>query len=503
MKGFPVRHLALIPLVSALALAAGLFSACSDEPQPPTTLHFWAMGREGEVVQALVPEFERKNPGLRVKVQQIPWSAAHEKLLTAYAGDALPDVFQLGNTWVPEFVALGAAEALDERLAPAIPREDFFAGILATSEIGGRLYGLPWYVDTRVLFYRKDLLARAGFPEPPRTWGEWLEAMARIKTLPVGEHFALLLPMNEWQVPVILGLQSGADLLRDEARYGNFQSAAFKRAFSFYLGLFRQGYAPAVAEAQIANLYREFARGYFAMYISGPWNIGEFERRLPESLRGKWGTAPLPGPDQELPPRVGEANDRAGSAGETYPGLSLAGGASLALAHSSRYKAEAWKLIEFLSDPARQVEFYRLTGDLPARRSAWEHPALEGAEHVRAFKAQLERVAATPKIPEWERIAAKLAHYAEKAVRGELSEDAALAGLDADVDRILEKRRWLMGRKPLHHTLVLGSQRCLLTGFNNLQYIAVRNLKTAENRYARTGIGICRILDQNLGHDHR
>jgi multiple sugar transport system substrate-binding protein len=49
-----------------------------------------------------MPEFERRYPEIQVKVQQIPWSAAHEKLLTAYAGDAMPDVFQLGNTWIPE-----------------------------------------------------------------------------------------------------------------------------------------------------------------------------------------------------------------------------------------------------------------------------------------------------------------------------------------------------------------------------------------------------------------
>jgi multiple sugar transport system substrate-binding protein len=476
--------------ILAIVMALPLLSACSPEPAE-TTLHFWAMGREGEVVQTLVPEFERRNPGLRVKVQQIPWSAAHEKLLTAYAGDALPDVFQLGNTWVPEFVVLGAVEALDDRLGPTIPQEDFFAGILATSDIGGRLYGLPWYVDTRVLFYRKDLLAQAGFAAPPRTWREWSEAMARIKALPGGEHYALLLPMNEWQVPAILGLQAGAELLRDEDRYGNFRSEAFRRAFGFYLSLFRRGYAPAVAEAQIANLYREFARGYFAMYITGPWNLGEFERRLPEESRGKWGTAPLPGPDQALPlpqgegggegikksfyfthdyrgplpsPEFerkksfltrphpnplpeGEGTKEAGCSGGAYPGLSLAGGASLALARSSRHKAKAFKLIEFLADPARQVAFYRLTGDLPARRSAWDDPVLAGAEPVQAFKAQLERVAATPKIPEWERIAAKLAHYAEKAVRGEVSEEEALAGLDADVDRILEKRRWLMEKE--------------------------------------------------------
>src|SRR5258708_4821916 len=74
-------------------------------------------GGVGGVVQNLVPEFERRAPGIRVRVQQIPWSAAHEKLLTAYVGNAMPDVVQVGNTWIPEFVALGALAPLDAWLA--------------------------------------------------------------------------------------------------------------------------------------------------------------------------------------------------------------------------------------------------------------------------------------------------------------------------------------------------------------------------------------------------
>ena len=70
------------------------------------------MGREGEVVAELLPEFHRAHPGIKVEVQQIPWSAAHEKLLTAFVGDATPDIAMLGNTWVPEFVALDALEPL-------------------------------------------------------------------------------------------------------------------------------------------------------------------------------------------------------------------------------------------------------------------------------------------------------------------------------------------------------------------------------------------------------
>jgi len=158
--------LRLILLVATL-LAAG----CGARHDDPNVVRFWAMGREGEVVAQLVAEFEQAHPGIRVEVQQLPWSAAHEKLLTAFAGDVTPDICQLGNTWIPEFAALNALEPLDARVAASkvIAPDDYFGGIWSTNRVGGTLYGVPWYVDTRILFYRRDLLARAGFDAPPRS----------------------------------------------------------------------------------------------------------------------------------------------------------------------------------------------------------------------------------------------------------------------------------------------------------------------------------------------
>ena len=111
----------------------------------------------------LLPEFERAHPGIRVEVQQLPWTAAHEKLLTAFAGDATPDLCQLGNTWVPEFAALGALAPLDalrRRLAGGRSPPTISAASGTPNVVGGALYGVPWYVDTRLLFYRRDLLAQ-------------------------------------------------------------------------------------------------------------------------------------------------------------------------------------------------------------------------------------------------------------------------------------------------------------------------------------------------------
>jgi multiple sugar transport system substrate-binding protein len=117
------------------------------------------------------------------------------------------------------------------------------------------------------------------------------------------------------------------------------------------------------------------------------------------------------------------------------------------VASDSPHAEAAWQLVEFLTDPEQQLAFYRLTGDLPARRSAWSAGALTESPRVQAFWRQLEHVRTPPKIPEWERIAATISRYAEAAVRGDLTLDEALIGLDRDVDRILEKRRWLLKRQ--------------------------------------------------------
>lgn len=386
------------------------------------------MGSEGEAVRAMIPGFEAQHPGVRVRVQQIPWSAAHEKLLTAYVGDAMPDLFQAGNTWLPELAALGAVAPLDDRVRESkeIKPDDYFAGIWETNVVDGCLYGIPWYVDTRLLFYRADLLRAAGYAEPPRTWDQWRAAMQALKARGGGERFAALVPLREWQIPVVLALQRGAELLRDGDRYGNFRAAEFRSAFEFYLSLFRDGFAPSGGETQVANVYQDFAAGYFVFYVSGPWNLGEFSRRMPSQLADAWATAPLP------------------SAGEDYPGVSLAGGSSLAVFAGSPRQEAAWQLIEYLSTARQQLELYRLTGDLPSRRGAWTDEALGGDARVAAFRTQLEAVRSTPKIPEWERVAEKIMQYAEAAVRHTMTADEALTALDADVDRMLEKRRWLL-----------------------------------------------------------
>ena len=386
------------------------------------------MGREGEVLSQLMPGFEKAHPDIHVEVQQIPWTAAHEKLLTAYVGEATPDIAMLGNTWVPEFVALNALEPLDSLVnrSRAIRRDDFFDGIWKTNVVNGKTYGVPWYVDTRLIFYRSDMLAKAGYKEFPKTWSEWVGAMKRIKAQMSDRQFPLLMPTNEWPQPVIFALNVGSPILRDGGRYGAFEQAEFRRGFDFYMSLYRQGLASPVSTSQVSNLFQEFERGNIAMFISGPWYIGEMKNRLDSATQKNWMTAPIPGPNG--------------------PGASLAGGSSLSLFAASRHKREAWELMEYLSQSSVEVEFYRLTGDLPPRKSAWADTALANNRYARAFREQLERVMPTPQVPEWEEIATTIYEHGEQAIRKAKTVDQTLASLDQDVNAMLEKRRYLLSQ---------------------------------------------------------
>ncbi len=416
-------------MLRVLSVLLVLIAGCAPAPSDRQTIRFWTMGREGEVVQQLLPEFERRNPDIHVRVQQVPWSAAHEKLLTAFAGDTLPDLCQLGNTWLPEFAALDALTELGlfSAYSEVVAAEDYFPGIWATNVIDDRLLGIPWYVDTRLLFYRSDLLKKAGFEAPPRSWDEWRRVLAAIKSQAGAERYAMLLPLNEPEPLIALALQQGDPLLRESGRWGGFSSPGFHRALDFYAAMYRNGWAPALGTAQISNVWAEFGRGQFAFYISGPWNIGEFKRRLPAERQDDWMTAPLPGPEG--------------------PGASTAGGSSLVIFRASRHREAAWRLVEYLSEPAVQLRFHELTGNLPPRRTAWRDPKLAADPYARAFRDQLERVRPTPKVPEWERIVSEVQQTAEQVVRGGVDIEQATRALDHRVNAILEKRRWMLARR--------------------------------------------------------
>jgi multiple sugar transport system permease protein len=284
-----------------------------------------------------------------------------------------------------------ALEPLDARAAASdhAKPEAFFPGSLQTCYVDGRMYGVPWYVDTRVLFYRKDLLAEAGFAQAPQTWDELRAAAARLSERKNAEGkklYGLALGSRAWTDLLTFVWQNGADPLKPA-------SPAFAEAMDYYAGFFRDGLSP-TRDAADVDLFHAFKTGYLPMFISGPWMVELTRKELPE-LEGRWGVSMLPRKKSRT---------------------SFVGGCNLVVFKESRAKDLAWRFVEFMSDPANQVEWMRITNDLPSSKAAWASGYFDDKPLLQVFGRQMHETASPPTIPEWEQIAHAIENAQEKIV---------------------------------------------------------------------------------------
>lgn len=394
----------------------GTLAGCAGR-RDAAALSLWAMSYEGDYAPHLMPAFTRAT-GIPVEVQSLPWTAAHEKLLTAVAGGSLPDVLMLPDGWVGEFAMVGAiAPVTQPRL-----KTDLFAGIDDAVRFGGRSFAVPWSVGPQMQYYRRDLLAEVGYDAPPADWQGWKAMGHALKRRRPGEYAYLML-LNWWDALFTFFAQTGVATVRDRATRGNFRDPALHAALAFYVSLFDEGLAPRALSTEIQDPLSAFAEGYFAVYPNDPSLLLDLHRREAEIARDRWAVARMPGP--------------------RGPGVSTGLVATLAVSASTPRPREAWALVEHLTSAASELKFQQLIGVLPARASAWASPQL-ATPTLRPFAAQVRDPAPGPGIVEWERIRAEVQLIAEQVVRHRLTVDQGAAAMDRRVDALLAKRRALV-----------------------------------------------------------
>lgn len=389
---------------------AGAMSAC--HPVEARRLTWWAMGSTGENAPLLLPPFRRAT-GIDVDVQAIPWTGAHEKLLTGFAGRSLPDVMMLDDVWLPELALLRA-------LAPPPARSPLLAGLapgtLASVTVEGRALAAPWTANTWMQFYRRDLLATVGYEAPPLSWDAWMRMARAIKSR-WPERYATL-HLIDWPEPLFaFAAQQPEPMLREENTRGNFSSPGFRAALGFYKSIFDERLSPVLSGAELGDTYLALGRGDFAVLPSDSVTIGDLRRRATVFPAATWGVVRTPGPS--------------GAA------AALTRGRCLAVSRDARDPAAAWRLVDYLCGPETQARLYDVVDELPARAPPRDPVAA-------AFADQIARSVAPPAVPEWEQITGEIQRVAEHMVRGEYGVEAATVEMDKRVDRILAKRRALV-----------------------------------------------------------
>ncbi|MGD6967835.1 sugar ABC transporter substrate-binding protein [Rossellomorea vietnamensis] len=388
-----------ISIILSLTLLLGACSSGeSSGGESDDTLNVWTMSG---ALDEFVTEFEDEN-GVTVKVQTIPWANAHDKLLTAVASGKGPDVLQIGTTWVAEFAEAGTFLDLTEHLDDYenLNPENFYEGAIGTTTFEEETIAIPWYVDTRLLFYRTDLLGEVGYPEGPDTWDEMTDASRQLAARGEGQY-AIDMPKSDPQFPFMLAWQQGWDY---EVGKGseNFNSAEFKEAIELH----HLYYEEELSQMEKGKeFFQAFADGSKPMFFSGPWDIGTIKDRAPE-IEGQWDVHVMP---------------------EAENNKSMMGGAHLAVFNNTEKVDLALDFINWMADAETQVEWYKANSELPANMAAWEDPVLADDPMVSTFGEQLESTQPLPLIPEFERLGQELLNQLEEINRGGKDIEEAIA----------------------------------------------------------------------------
>ncbi|KRE43936.1 sugar ABC transporter substrate-binding protein [Knoellia sp. Soil729] len=376
------------------------------------TITVWAMGAEGENLPKLAKEFESANPGSKVNVTAIPWDAAHDKFTTAITANKTPDVAMVGTTWMGEFAGM---DALDPTPG-GIDKSVFFDGAQKTTEVGGTSYGIPWYVETRLVYYRTDLAKKAGITTPPTDWAG-LKDMAKAMQDKAGAKWGIGLQAGgtgSWQSIMPFAWSAGADLTKDDGKAYNFDTPEMLKAVKYYQSYFTDGISDKAAPAT-PTTEPDFASGKVPMFISGPWMMSAVEKAGGKGFKDKYDVMQIPADKQSS---------------------SFVGGSNLVVFKNTKERDTSWKFVEWLADPKTQVKWYGISTDLPSVKSAWEDPALTEDKKLAVFGKQLETAKAPPSFPTWEQVVTSFDTEMEKVTKTGADPAAALKTVQSQAESI-------------------------------------------------------------------
>jgi multiple sugar transport system substrate-binding protein len=414
----PVRRLAIL----TLATAALLLTACGRGPDdtgktsavavsdgPATgTVTLWAMGAEAEKLPELLSGFKEKNPDVDVQISAVPWPSGHDKFQAAIAAGTTPDIGQMGTTWMGEFAEAKAFAPTPDNLGAEL----FYPGALESTEVGGGTYGLPWYVDTAVLYYRTDLAHQAGFDSAPATWDE-LRAMAAAMKSKAGAQYGISLPPKDFQAFLPFAWSAGAKLASDDGAKWTLDTPQMREALTFYQSFFTDGLADKHPSTETGAGENNFVNGSVPMFIGGAYEVGEFTKLGGPDFAGKYATATIP-------------------AKQTGTGTSFVGGSNLVVFEHAKNPDAAWKLVKFLSQPDVQAQWYKMTGDLPAVPQAWENPSLRDDAKLAVFGRQLKSVESPPASTRWAQVQASASLQAEQLTTGGKDVDSVVTAMQSE-----------------------------------------------------------------------
>ncbi|MEU8530513.1 MULTISPECIES: extracellular solute-binding protein [Streptomyces] len=381
------------------------------------TLTVWVMdGSAPDAWMAAVnKEFEAAHKGVKVKVEKQQWNGIQEKVTAALSEDNAPDVLELGNTQTAGYAATGGLADLTGDKAE-LGYDGWNKGMLAASELDGKLYSAPWYAASRVVVYDKAAFAKAGVT-PPKTRQEWIDGLKKLKAAdPKGQ--AIYLPGQSWYVLAGLIWDEGGDLaVKDGDKWkGQLATPQAAAAMNFYKELASYSTAPKDKDEATPQQSTDIVpKGGVASWIGLGWEAGgAIDAMKKAGKTADFGYFPIPGKTADK------------------PGSVFFGGSNLAVAERSANKDLAKEWLALAAGKAQMAKYAQATegGLLPNNDAAQFKPAAGSFAEAMAQAAGVGKI--TPVTPGWANVETApnpIKDFMTKVLKGE---DPAKAGEAAD-----------------------------------------------------------------------
>ncbi len=384
---------------------------------------------EGGGLRTLVEKFNQQNKGeIQVNWRQTPVASDEyfdQVRSELQSGRSEIDVIAGDVIWTAQFAANGFILDLSDRFTAGM-RKRFLEGPLESVTYEGKVYGVPWFTDAGMFYYRKDLLEKSGFSEPPGTWEEMKEMAEKVRR-DSGTSYGYVFQGAQDEGGVVDALEhvwnAGGDVL--DGKEVIIDSPESAEGLSLRRSMVTDGVAPrASGDYTTQESQAAFTNGDVVFMRNWPFVYGllsdpELSNVGPEQV----GISTIP---------VAEGADASFSG--------LGGWNFLVNAGSEDRLDEIWTFIEFMSSPESQKTLALQSARLPTLRSLYaDDEVLEKVPVAALGKESLENTRPRPVSPVYSDMSLVMAETFNASLKGDLSVEQALQELQTELQNIVEQ----------------------------------------------------------------
>lgn len=407
----------LVILILVFSLTASGFSMKTTKTSTNrVTIDFWHTFSDTEskvLTDKIIPDFEAKNPDIKVNAVKMPYDGLKQQVIQAVAGESVPDVMRMDIIWVPEFAKLGALQAVDQLSGFDSIKADAFSAPLSTCYYKGHYYGLPQDTNTKIAIWNNALLKKAGIKEIPKTFDQLIAAA--VKAQKVGSLGIGVGGTGTWAMApyfLSLGGKYTDDKHTKATGYLNGPQSvlALSKLVSYYD---RKLIGPCVIGGQ-PSTWDGMKAGKYLMIDDGPWFF---------SILGK---------DIEKTTTVSLFPAGPGK------GTSIVGGEDIVTFKGAKHPKEAWRFMQYMLSNYPQVTLGKYAGLIPTTKNAASSKDVLVDPTTKYYLQQLNTTWARTPHPNYGKIEQIVDLTFEKVFRHKATPFQALNEAAGKIDKLLK-----------------------------------------------------------------